>query len=154
MFCRFGVNRSRTDSQRFGILVILINKSVGKFLYSNAFFIGSSDHFVIDICEILDKSNLITFPLQLPSQHVKRDERPGIADMEIIIHSRAARIDTHFSIMDRLKSFFFTGHAVIDLHNDYLLYFFLIKSLSSTTAQAKAAAAVIIQMIVLISYGM
>ena len=33
MFCRFGVNRSRTDSQRFGILVILIDKSVGKFLY-------------------------------------------------------------------------------------------------------------------------
>ena len=116
MLGRLRMNGCRSDAERFGVDIILGDKAVGKLSDRNPFFIGTPDHFVVDIREILDEGYLIAFPFQLSSQHVKSNKRPCVSDMEIIIYRWAAGIDPCLPFMDRLKFFLFPCQAVIDLH--------------------------------------
>ena len=116
MICRFRMYGRRPDAQRLSVLVILRDKPVCQFLYSDAFLIGTPDHLVINIREVLDEGHIIAFPFQLPPQYVKGDERTCVSDMKIVVHSRTAGINPRLPFLYRFEFFLFPGQAVVYVH--------------------------------------
>ena len=70
------------------------------------------DHFVVNVCEILDKRNFVAFMFEPPSENVKHYEGSSVADVEEVIHCRAARVETDMSGLDRNERLFFAGEVV------------------------------------------
>ena len=111
-----GMNRGGADAQRLRVHIVFRNETVCQFLYGNAFLVGAADHLVVDVCEVLHKCHVVAFPFQLPPEHIEGDKGPGVTDVKIIVYGRTAGINAYLSFMNRSEGFFFSRHAVVNLH--------------------------------------
>ena len=104
--------------QTMGIRLVLLNIAFRKFHRRNAFLICTADDFIIDIRKILHIGDIITTILQIPPQYVKRTNRTGIADMNIVVNRWPTRINADMIRFDGDELLFFSGQCVINLHMD------------------------------------
>lgn len=111
----------RTDAQTLGILLVLGDVALSYLGNGDALFIGLLDELVIDVGEVLHELYLIAAVFQITAQHIKYADRTGIADMDVVIHGRAAGIDPDLARFQRHKFFLFTGQGIVDSHTDFLL---------------------------------
>ena len=59
MLCSSGCDIRPSDSECVSVLVVLCYEFFGKFGYSDTVFSGAMNHFVVNVCEILDKRNFV-----------------------------------------------------------------------------------------------
>ena len=100
----------RADTQSLGIHKIFLDVAVCNDIIGHTFRIGLIDDLIINIGEVLYKLNLIATVFQIPAQDIKNNERTCVADMEEVIHRRAAGIHLYFSRLNRNKFFLLPGH--------------------------------------------
>ena len=111
-----GMHRGGTDAQGLGVLIVFLNEPVAQLLHGDAFLVGALDHLVVDVGEVLHEGDFIAPVLKVPPQHVKGDEGPGVADVEIIVHRGAAGVNAHLAGMQGHEFFLFSCCAVVNLH--------------------------------------
>ena len=102
------------DVEAIGILEIFIDETVGQLADGDAFFVGTFDHLVVDISEILDIIDRIATVEQETAKGVIRNKGPGIAQVEKIVDSRTADVHLDLAGLDGLEFFFAAGFGVED----------------------------------------
>ena len=84
---------------------------------SAALLVGALDDLVIDIGEVLGERDLVAARDEPATNHVKADERAGIADVDVVVDRGAAHIHADLAGLDGLELFLFMGSAVVDTHS-------------------------------------
>ena len=69
-------------------------------------------HLVVNVREVLHKRNLIAFMFEPSSEDIEHDERPCVADVEIVIYRRAAGIEADMPGLDRVEGLLLAGQIV------------------------------------------
>ena len=86
--------------------------------------VGALDDLVIDIGEVLGERDLVAARDEPATNHVKADERAGIADVDVVVDRGAAHVHADLAGLNGLELFLFMGSAVVDTHslllNDFL----------------------------------
>ena len=62
---------------------------------AGALLVGLVDDLVVDIGKVLHKGDAVPPVLQVPPQHVKDAEGPGVADVDEVIDGGAAGVHLH-----------------------------------------------------------
>ena len=83
----------------------------------SALLVGALDDLVIDIGEVLCERDLVAARDEPTADHVKADERAGIADVDVVVDRGAAHIHADLAGLDGLELFLFMGSAVVDTHS-------------------------------------
>ena len=104
------------DTQPLGIRVILLDITVSDDVEVHALFVGLVNHLVVNVGEVLDKLHLVAAVLKVATQQVEHDERARVADMEIVIHGRAAGIHFDLARRDRDELLLLAGQGVVQFH--------------------------------------
>jgi hypothetical protein len=78
---------------------------------------GAADDLVIDVGDVAHVGDGITGMAQVPHHHVKRDQRPRMAEMAMVIHRHAADVDPDPAGLHRLKRLLFACQAVVDVQH-------------------------------------
>ena len=82
-----------------------------------ALLVGALDDLVIDIGEVLGERDLVAARDEPATNHVKADERAGIADVDVVVDRGAAHVHADLAGLDGLELFLFMGSAVVDTHS-------------------------------------
>ena len=82
-----------------------------------ALLVGALDDLVIDIGEVLGECDLVAARDEPATNHVKADERAGVADVDVVVDRGAAHVHADLSGLDGLELFLFMGSAVVDTHS-------------------------------------
>ena len=105
--------------------VHLLDEGVGELLGNRggrgALLVGAVDDLVIDVGEVLGKGDLIALVHEVTADHVKREERAGVADVDLVVDGGAAHVHADLAVFDGLKLLFFVGLAVVDEHGALLI---------------------------------
>ena len=117
-----GVAGGPFHPQGVRVHVVFPDVAVCDLLDGAALLIGLADELIVDVGEILNEFHLVAPVLQIPAQGIEHHEGPGIADMEVIIHRRAAYIHADLPGLEGDERFLFAGHGVIDLHGNLLVW--------------------------------
>ncbi len=83
----------------------------------DAFFVGATNDLVVDVGEILNETNLPAAPLQIPTQHIEHAQRTRVADVNVVIHRRAAGIHANHTRLQCNQLFLVTRHRIINFHH-------------------------------------
>ena len=83
----------------------------------SALLVGALDDLVIDIGEVLGERDLVAARDEPATNHVKADERAGIADVDVVVDRGAAHVHADLAGLDGLELFLFMGSAVVDTHS-------------------------------------
>ena len=100
------------DAQALGVDKVLLDIAVGDDVVGDALLVCLADDLVVNIGEVLHEGHLVAAVLEIAAQQVKHDERAGVADVEIVVHGRAARIHLDLARRDRHKLLFLSGQRV------------------------------------------
>ena len=111
-----GVDGGPAHAQGLHVLEILGDEALAQGLDGGALLVGAVDHLVVDVREVLHERHIVAPPLQVPAQHVKDDQRPRVADVNVVVHRRAAGVDAHLALVQGLELFLLPGLRVIDPH--------------------------------------
>ena len=84
---------------------------------SAALLVAALDDLVIDIGEVLGERDLVAARDEPATNHVKADERAGIADVDVVVDRGAAHVHADLAGLDGLELFLFMGSAVVDTHS-------------------------------------
>ena len=82
-----------------------------------ALLVGAFDDLVIDIGEVLGERDLVAARDEPATNHVKADERAGIADVDVVVDRGATHVHADLAGLDGLELFLFMGSAVVDTHS-------------------------------------
>ena len=82
-----------------------------------ALLVGALDDLVIDIGEVLGERDLVAARDEPATNHVKANERAGIADVDVVVDRGAAHVHADLAGLDGLELFLFMGSAVVDTHS-------------------------------------
>ena len=82
-----------------------------------ALLVGALDDLVIDIGKVLGERDLVAARDEPAANHVKADERAGVADVDVVVDRGAAHIHADLTGLDGLELFLFMGSAVVDTHS-------------------------------------
>ena len=104
------------DVQRGRVLIIFPDVFLTDLLGGDPFFFGAVDDLIVHIGEVLDVFDLVSPVFQILSQRIEYDERPGVSDVEIIVHGRTADIHPDLAFFDGLQFFFLSGQCIIYSH--------------------------------------
>ena len=123
-----GVDVSGPDVEALGVLLVLLHIPAGNRQVIRALFIGLVDDLVVDVREVLHIGHLIAPVLQIAAEHIKDADGTGVADVNIVVHRRAASIDFQLARLHGHQFFLLTGHGVVNFHdsfsfNGFFLYF-------------------------------
>ena len=81
-----------------------------------ALLVGAVDDLVVDIGKVLGKRDLIALEHEVAADHVKRQERARVADVDLVVDRRAADVHADLALFDGLKLLFAVRLAVVDEH--------------------------------------
>ena len=81
-----------------------------------ALFIGSFDDFVVNVGEILNKTDFIASVFEVAAQNIKNAQRSCVADVNVVINSRSAGIDFDFTFFDGFQFFLLPCESVKYFH--------------------------------------
>ena len=104
-----------TDIQAVHHFKIGLDIATGELMPGNPLPGGGIDDFVVDVGKILDVGDRQSLPLEIAVNDVPDDERPGVADMRMIIRRHAADVNFDLSRFRRHKQFLFPGQRIINL---------------------------------------
>ena len=107
------------DPKALGVHLIFLDVPLGHLFDGDPLFSGLFDQLVVDVGKVLHKGDLIPPVLQVTAQGVKDADGPGVSDMDVVVHGRAAGVDLHLSGLNGHKLFFLPCQGVVNLH-DYL----------------------------------
>ena len=110
------MHRSLPHIEALGVRPKLLNISLGDLLIGLALLVGTLDDLVVHVGEVLHERHLVAAVLQIAAQHVEHDDRARVADVDVVIHRRAAGVHTHFARLDRHELFLLHGHGVVQFH--------------------------------------
>ena len=82
-----------------------------------ALLVGALDDLVVDIGEVLGKRDLVTARDEPAANHIKADERAGVANVDVVVDRGAAHVHADLAGLDGLELFLFMGSAVVDTHS-------------------------------------
>ena len=82
-----------------------------------ALLVGALDDLVVDVGEVLGERDLVAARDEPATNHVKADERAGIADVDVVVDRGAAHVHADLAGLDGLELFLFMGSAVVDTHS-------------------------------------
>ena len=116
-FGRAGMHGRLADAEALRVRVVFLDIAVGNHVIGHAFLVGLVNHLVVDIGEILHELHLIAAVFKVAAQQVEHDERARVADVEIVVHGRAAGIHFDLARGDRDKLLFLTGQGVEQFHS-------------------------------------
>ena len=116
IFRGLGVDGGGTDAQTLCIGEVLLDVLFRHFLGGDALLVGTLDNLVVYVGEVLHERHLVAAVLQIAAQHVEHDDRARVADVDVVIHRRAAGVHTHFARLDRHELFLLHGHGVVQFH--------------------------------------
>jgi len=111
------------------ILFICTDIFVGYLADTGVFFFGFIDNLVVDVRVVLHIANIHPLVQEKASQRVKHDQRPCIANMNIVVDRRAAHIDFCHILFYGYKFLFFTGQRIKNLHVRSFLFCFIRKGM-------------------------
>ena len=74
------------------------------------------NNLVVNVSQVLSKSDLKTLMHQITANNVKREEGTGVSDVNLIVNRRTAHVHADFTLVDWLELFFFMRLSVIDKH--------------------------------------
>ncbi|MNM92625.1 hypothetical protein D3C81_1049640 [compost metagenome] len=97
------------NPQSIQILIVSFNKCLCDFRNCRAHLIGFADQLIVDIRKVHDKVHVIFQSLQIAANHVKKDSRTRIPNMNITINGRSAYIYLSFARLLADEPFFLTG---------------------------------------------
>ena len=83
------------------------------------FFVCTADDFVVNICEVLYKLNVITSVFHITAQYVKYAERSCVTDVDKVVNCRAASVNLEYA---RLYCFEFLLCACESVENFHLFF--------------------------------
>ena len=89
-------------------------ESLGQALPVFPHLIGPVDDFVVHIGEVSHISDFVASFGQVPKDHVKKYDRPGVTDMTHVINRDPADVHPHFSGTDGFKLFLLAGERVVN----------------------------------------
>ena len=111
----------RANTQAFGILLVFGDVALGHFGNGDSLFVGLLDELIIDVGEVLHKSDIVAAVFQIAAQHIEYTDRAGVADVDKVIDCGAAGIDADLTRLQWHKFFLLTGQGIVDSHIDFLL---------------------------------
>ena len=98
----------------------LLDEGVGELLGhlggAAALLVGAVDDLVIHVGEVLGKRDLVALVHEVTANHVKAEERAGVADVDLVVHRGAAHVHAQLARLDGLKLLLTVVLAVIDEH--------------------------------------
>ena len=103
-------------AQGFGVLEVFADVLFGDGVHGGVFLIGAADHLVVDVREILHEGYVVTHVLEKAPQGIEDDKGARVADVEVVVHRRAAGVDADFALVDGDELFLFARHGVENLH--------------------------------------
>ena len=111
---------SRMNAQTLGVDKVFLDVAVSDDVIGHTFLICLLDNFVVNIRKVLHELDVIAAVLKIAAQRIKNNERARVADVEIVVHSRAAGVHLDLARLQRDKLFLFARHRVIQFHNSIL----------------------------------
>ena len=102
--------------QTVSIVECFFNITIGDCFHCAVFFVCTVDDLVVNVCEVLYISNVITFVFQVSSYGVKYNIRACVTDMDIVIYGRAANVHFYFAFLARNEFFFLSCQCIIYFH--------------------------------------
>ncbi len=75
---------------------------------------GAHHDLVVDVRDVADIGDPRMAALQQPVEHVEHDDRPRIADMDIVVDGRAADIEAHMGLIERYERLFLARQRVVN----------------------------------------
>ena len=116
VFRGLGMHGGLPHAQPLGVHPELLDIPGGDLLIADPFLIGPADDLVVDVGEVLDEFHLVAPPFQVPAQHVEHAQGPRVADMDVVVHRGAARVNARHSRLQRHQLFLLAGQGVVNLH--------------------------------------
>ena len=114
---RAGVHGRPADAEPLRIDVVFLDIAVRDNVEVHAFFIRLIDDLIVDIGEVLHKFHLVAPVLKVAAQQVEYNERARIADVEVVIHGRAAGIHFDLTWGDRNEFLLLAGQGIEQFHD-------------------------------------
>ena len=94
--------------------------------------LGAGVDLVVDVGDVADVDYMLG-PVDMAKQaeqHVEHDDRPGVADMGVVVDGRAADIETHRARVDRREILLPAGQRVVEAQGHQI-----VSSASGSTAR-------------------
>lgn len=107
--------------------MVTINIFSHQLLTINLQFVRAIDNLIVDISKITYELNIETTIFKVSSYGIESIQRPGMADMALIINSNPAGIYIYYRRIERDKFFFFTSERIIYMNG----HIFLLKTYSA-----------------------
>ena len=106
----------RLDAERLRIDEVLLDILLRDLVGGNALLVGALDDLVVNVGEVLHKGDVVAAVLEVTAEHVEHDDRAGVADVDVVIHRRAAGVHAHLALLDGHELFLLHGHGIEKLH--------------------------------------
>ena len=113
---RARVHGRLADAEPLGVRVIFLDIAVRDDVEVHALFVRLIDDLVVDVGEVLHEFHLVAAVLEVAAQQVEHDERARVADVEIVVHGRAAGIHFDLARGDRDELLLLAGQGVEQFH--------------------------------------
>ena len=111
-----GVNGCLAHIHSLDIFPVFLNVFFADLLIGQFFLVGTFNYLVVNIREVLNKSDVISDIFKKTAQNIEHAERSCVADMNKIIHRRTAGIDLNLALLHGFKFFLCSCKSVENLH--------------------------------------
>ena len=102
--------RAHRRDERLGVLL-------GDLGGGAALFVGAVDDLVVDVGDVLDEPDVVALVLEVAADHVERQERPRVADVDVVVDRRAADVHRDLAGLARDELLFGAAQRVVDAHS-------------------------------------
>ncbi len=110
------VNGRFAHIQPLGVGSEFFNIPLGNLRHCYAFLVCLFYEFIVNIREILYKSDLISAPFKVPAKHVKHADRACIAYMNKVINCGAAGVNFYLALGYRGEFVFISCKGIVNFH--------------------------------------
>ncbi len=109
--------------QAGSILEVFGLEALSDRLHGGALLLTLLDELIVDIGDVGNVDHLVAPVFQIAAQGIEHDQRACVANVDIVVHGRAADIDAVFTGHLRHEFFLLAGQGVEDLHGQFSFLF-------------------------------
>jgi hypothetical protein len=80
----------------------------------DALVVGRTDDLVIDVGDVLDEADVVTAILEVAPDHVERQERARVPDVDVVVDRRPTDVHGDPTLVTRDELLFDAGHRVVE----------------------------------------
>ena len=113
---RLRMHGGRLDAERLRIDEIFVDILLRDLIGGDALLVRALDDLVVDVGEVLHEGDVVASVLEIAAENVEHDDRAGVADVDVVIHRRAAGVHADLALLDGDELFLLHGHGIIELH--------------------------------------